>query len=188
MVTTVNAREVMVSLDRLANGVPQAVNDELEVMAQLIARRMRAKAAKFQSALVNSIRVDSPSEGVKEIRPGVQHAVYVEEGVKPGGKGLPKWMDPAAASIKEWLERTVFKGQRKPASNTMKAVMRDLELRDRYEGLAWHIRHKGVRAQPFVKPTYDEMAPMVQQRLQAAVNAAVLAAGGSVGGSAGGVA
>lgn len=184
MAPQVNVREVLVSLDRLSTGVPKAVNDELEWAAQLIARRMRAKAPKFQSALVNSIRVDSPAEGVKEIRPGVQHAVYMEEGIRPGGKGLPKWTDPAAASIKEWLERTAFKGQRKPASKSLKAAMRDTELRDRYEGLAWHIRRKGVRAQPFVKPTFDEMAPMVQSRLQAAVNAAVQAAGGSAGGGA----
>lgn len=176
----VSVREVMVSLDRLSTGVPKAVNDELEWAAQLIARRMRAKAPKFQSVLVNSIRVDTPAEGVKEIRPGVQHAVYMEEGIRPGGKGLPKWTDPAAASIKEWLERKAFKGQRRPASKSLKAAMRDTELRDRYEGLAWHIRRKGVKAQSFVKPTFDEMAPMVQSRLQAVVNEAVRAAGGGV--------
>ena len=188
MAATVNVREVMVSLDKLATGVPKSVSDELTNLAARITVAMKARAPKFQSHLVESIKDYAPSELVREVRVGSVYGIYQEEGIKPGGKGLPKWTDPAAASIKEWLERTVFKGQRKPASNTMKAVMRDLELRDRYEGLAWHIRHKGVRAQPFVKPTYDEMAPMVQQRLQAAVNAAVLAAGGSVGGSAGGVA
>ena len=179
----VSVREVMVSLDRLSTGVPKAVNDELEWAAQLIARRMRAKAPKFQSALVNSIRVDSPTEGVKEIRPGVQHAVYMEEGIRPGGKGLPKW-DQASPSVVEWLKKHPFKGKRKPASKSLKAAMGDTELRDRYEALAWHVRHKGVKAQPFVKPAFDELAPLVQSRLQAAVNAAVQAAGGSAGGGA----
>lgn len=180
MAPRVNVREVMVSLDRLDSGVTKAVSDELTNLAARITVAMKARAPKFQSHLVGSIKDFAPSELVREVRVGMGYGIYQEEGIRPGGKGLPKWTDPAAASIKEWLERTAFKGQRKPASKILKAAMRDTELRDRYEGLAWHIRRKGVRAQPFVKPTFDEMAPMVQSRLQAAVNAAVQAAGGGV--------
>jgi hypothetical protein len=53
------------------------------------------------------------------------------------------------------------------------------ELRDRYEGLAWHVRHFGVKAHPFVEPTAKEMEPVVLRRLDLAVRRVLAARGGS---------
>ena len=57
-----------------------------------------------------------------------------------------------------------------------------LSLRDRYEGLALHVRKHGVKAQPFVEPTAREMEPVVLARLNLAVRR-VLAARPDAGGA-----
>ncbi|HYE71574.1 MAG TPA: hypothetical protein VD932_08645 [Aquabacterium sp.] len=150
---------------------------ELDASAQLLARRMTARVRRFRSFLGNSVHVRSPEPLVREIGPGMEYALPQEEGVKAGGKGLPKFSDPAAADIVAWLRFRAFSGQRSARRNSMAAVRQDLELRDRYEGLAWHIRHKGVKPGPFVKPAFDELAPAIEQRLRAAGERALQRAG-----------
>lgn len=48
-------------------------------------------------------------------------------------------------------------------------MARSNQLRDRYEALAWHVRHHGTKATPFVEPTAVEMAPKVASALRASV-------------------
>lgn len=158
---------------------------ELDVMAQIAARRMRELAPKALSTLTNSIVVSAPEPMVREVRPGVAYAPFVEDGVKPGGKGLPRYFDGAASSIVGWLERKAFAGQARVRKGTGKFTARELELRDRYEGLAWSIRRYGTKAKPFVAPTVREMEGAFPRRMDLAVRR-VLARAGS-GGDAGGV-
>jgi hypothetical protein len=123
-----------------------------------------------------------------EIRPSAAHAPYVEDGVKPGGKGLPRFFDPASASIVQWLQSHPQRGgtaRRTPKFRSKAFQAVNVELRDRYEGLAWHVRHHGVKAQAFVQPTHEAMGPMMLSRLDLAVRR-VLAARPDVGGDAGG--
>jgi hypothetical protein len=146
---------------------------ELDALGQLVARRMRFKARKFRTLMTNSVTVQSPEPLVREIGPSVGYAEAQEEGVRPGGKGLPRFSDPESADIVAWLRTKAFSGRSTPRRNSMAAVRRDLELRDRYEGLAWHIRHKGVKPGPFVKPALDELEPVIRVRLQAAAERAI---------------
>ena len=191
---TVHSISVEAALERLGRDVRSALAGELDVMAQMVARRMKENTPKFRSALTNSVHVDKPEQLVREIRPGTDYAQYVEDGVKPGGKGLPRFFDPKSKSIVDWLQSKAPSGFVGPASGKKKRAPRRgsraftaamLSLRDRYEGLAWHVRHYGIKAQPFVKQTHDEMLPLIRPRLAAAVQAAMTAsAAASNGGTA----
>lgn len=152
------------------------VERELDVVAQMGARIMRKHIAKFQTVAANSVHVERPEPLVRDIEPGAAHAFYIEKGVKPGGKGLPRFFDPASAPILAWLQSKAFPGIRRSrvGSAAMQAV--ESELRDRYEGLAWHIRHKGVKAQPFRDKTRAELEPIFRTRMTAAVERAAQAA------------
>jgi hypothetical protein len=163
--------------------VPQATEHELagelDALGQLVMNRMRRKARKFRSLMAISIAMAKPEPLAREIGPTVGYAAAQEEGVRPGGKGLPKFGDPDAADIVAWLRSKAFSGRSAPRRNSMAAVRRDLELRDRYEGLAWHIRHKGVKAGPFIKPALDELEHVIRVRLQAAGERAIAQIGSS---------
>jgi len=160
---------------RRAQRVEQATRDELDVQAQKVARVMRARVAKFRSEVANSIHVAETGPMEKTIAPGSAHARYVEDGVKPGGKGLPRFFDPASADIVAWLRDKAFAGVKRARKGSSAFQAVELALRDRYEGLAWHIRRHGVKAQPFVEPTAREMAGPVAQALRAATMAALTA-------------
>lgn len=185
MAATTNVHEVMYALRQHGEDVERGVSDELDVLAQLIARRMKQLAPKFRSELTNSIHVDKPDAMTREIRPGVAYAGVLEDGIKPGGKGLPRFFDPASHNVQEWLmaappkSGTAFDRRATRGSRVFQAAM--LSLRDRYEGLAFHIRKFGMQAHPFVEPTAREMEPEVLRRLDLAVRR-VLAARPDAGG------
>ncbi|MGE4241721.1 hypothetical protein [Ramlibacter sp.] len=174
----VGESRLVMAMRQIPEATEKELDAELDVCAQLVARRARFKARKFRTLLANGIQVSTPTKLVHEIAPSANYAVPQEEGVKPGGKGLPRFSDPEAADIIAWLRTTAFRGQAKPRANSMAAVRRELELRDRYEGLAWHIRHKGVKPGPYMKPAFDELAPVIASRLQAAAAGATQRAAG----------
>lgn len=167
---------VVIALRGHGAAVERAVAGELARLAQETARTMKRLAPKWRSTLTNSIAANKTGDMAWEIGAHVAYAPYVEDGIKPGGKGLPRFFDPAAKSIVDWLESKAYGGQRKPRMASRAMQSRETELRDRYEGLAWHIRHRGTRAQPFVKPAFDELRANAPERVAAAVRA-VLAGG-----------
>lgn len=171
MATVTGAREIVFALREHGADMERGIADEVARLAQMAARRMQELAPKgATSKLVNSIIAEQKGPTAWEIGPhGTQYSPYVEDGVKPGGKGLPRFFDPASKSVVEWLQRTAFPGKHKNRMGSKALQSAELELRDRYEGLAWHIRHKGVKAQPFVDPTAREMEPIVLRRLDQAV-------------------
>ena len=166
MVTT-NIRQVTIALRAEGEGLLTAMVDELSKLAQEAVNFMRMQAPKWRSTLTNSIRADKVSDHEWSIGPGVDYGRAVEEGRGPG-KGLPRWSDPAAADIVAWLTTKVFAGRRRAKRTSMKAVNENLELRDRYQGLAWHVRHKGIKAHPFAAPTLDMMERAFPARLELA--------------------
>jgi hypothetical protein len=168
-----NAHAVAVSLAGMGPRVRDALVIEVSRQAQLVARRMRENAPKFISQLTNSIRVDNEGPLRQVVRPGVDYAEAVEGGVKPGGRGLPRFFDPKSAPMQQWLAAKAFAGTRRVRKGTGRFTLRELELRDRYEGLAHHIRVRGVKAQPFVKPTGEQMREPVQSALIGAVQRAL---------------
>lgn len=164
---TTNIREVTIAVRGEGEGLLNAMADELARLAQETVNFMRRAAPKWRSTLTDSIRADKVSAYEWDIGPGVAYAPAVEEGRAPG-KGLPRWNDPAAADIVAWLSTKVFAGRRRARSTSMKAVHESLELRDRYQGLAWHVRHKGIKAHPFAAPTLNMMERTFPARLELA--------------------
>lgn len=172
-----NAHEISVFVYQIGPEVERELEGEHTRQVQLVARALRAKAPKFQSILTNSIHVEARGRFEAIVLPGVPYGLYREKGTRPG-RGLPRFTDPAAGDIIRWLESKAFAGQRVPRRNSMKAVRRNLELRDRYQGLSWHVRHFGTKAEPFVEPTAREMAQPVAAALRAAAMRGVEKAGG----------
>ena len=178
---THNAYGVHVFLEAHGAEMERAVWAEAARLAQETASKMRQLAPKWRSELTNSINVTMPAANTWEIRPGVAHGLYRELGQKPG-KHLPRFFDPAAKPIVDWLESKAFAGLRRPRRGTKRFTARELELRDRYMGLSWHAKHKGFKAQPFVRPVAEPLMKEAPQRLHAVVRRMVAQA--SSGGAA----
>lgn len=168
MAEVLNVRQIVYALQQHGADMEAGVQAELDVLAQMAASKMRRLAPKFRSHLTNSIHVEKPDDMTREVSPGVAHAEAMEFGVKPGGRGLPKW-ENAPADMLAWLKATPPKG---PARIRVGSKLMDAAtatLRDRYEAMAWHIRHHGVKARPFVGPVAEDMKPIVLSRMNAAV-------------------
>lgn len=163
-----NTAAVVLRMERMTPAMERELEGTLDVCAQLVGRRQTALAPKFRSHLATSVRIDKPAPLQRDIGPTMEYAEPQEKGVKPGGKGLPRYHDPAAADIVAWLRTKAFSGRPRIRANTMAAVRANLELRDRYEGLAWHVRHKGVKATPFIAKSLQDLEPVLRVRLQAA--------------------
>lgn len=176
-----NVHEIVFALEQHGRDMEQAVGDELDVLAQMAANKMRRLAPKFRSHLTNSIHVERPDDLTREVRPGVAHAEAMEFGVKPGGKGLPKW-ESAPADLLAWLKGTPPSGPTRVRVGSQLMDAATATLRDRYEAMAWHIRHHGVKAHPFVAPVAEDMKPIVLGRMDLAVRR-VLAARPDAGGA-----
>lgn len=164
---TTNVRQVTVVLRSEGEGLLTAMVDELSKLAQEAVVFMKMQAPKWRSELVNTMRADKLSADEWHIGHATDYGQAVEEGRGPG-KGLPRWGDPAAGDIVDWLESKVFAGRRRAKRTSMKAVNENLELRDRYQGLAWHVRHHGIKPHPFAAPTLDMMERTFPARLELA--------------------
>lgn len=161
---THNAHEVSAALDLHGEDLERQVADELARISREVSRRMRELAPKFRSELTNSIVPTPDGPMAWTIRPGVEHGIYREKGQRPG-KGLPRYFDPAAKSIVDWLASKAFAGLSRVRKGTGRFTARELELRDRYMGLSWHVRRKGLRAQPFVEPVALVLERTFPQRM-----------------------
>lgn len=183
--------EVVFALREHGADMEREAQAELHTLAGEVADSMQRLAAKHRSELWKSIKPKQIDPMTWEIGPNVDYAEAVEKGVKPGGKGLPRFFDPASKSIVDWLQSKApsrFRGpqslikKRGPRKGSKLFTAVELALRDRYEGLALHVRKFGVKAQPFVEPTAREMAPIVLTRMNDAVRR-VLAARPDAGGA-----
>lgn len=163
---TSNVHVVSAQMRAQGAGLEQALGAELADIAQHAAVLMKNRAPKYLSTLTNSIRAEQTGPLEWTIGPQVAYALPVEEGRKPG-KGLPSWADPEAANIKAWLTSKAFAGRRRSRSKSGALKERD-ELRDRYEGLSWHVRHFGIKAQPFVGPVAEQMQRIFPARMEQA--------------------
>ena len=175
---------IRINLGEVGADVMQAVEVEMAVQAQMIARTMQRNVPKFRSTLWTSIAVHQDGPLDYEIKPGVAYAGYVEHGIKPGGKGLPRF-NPAS-DIVQWLKAQapsrfvgphplVRKRAPRAGSKAFLAVM--ALLKDRYYGLSAHIRRRGIKAQPFVEPTMTEAEPLALAAVEAAVRRVLEARG-----------
>lgn len=183
MATVTGTHAVVVALHQHGEDMELGVGRELARLAQEAAARMHRLAPTWRSALVNSVQADQVEPLAWHVGPHVDYAGAVEDGVRPGGRGLPRFFSPEASSIKAWLSDKAFAGRGRVRKGSRAAVLANLELRDRYEGLAWHVRHRGVKARPFVAPVAREMEPVMLARLDLAVRRVLAARGpGDAGG------
>lgn len=186
MANVQNSREIVVALREHGADVEREVASEMAQLAQLGVRTMQRLVPKGRSTLVKSITAFKRDKFTHDIRPTLGYAEYVDGGVKPGGKGLPRFFDPASASIVDWL-RSHPKGggfaKRTPPRGSKALQVVNLELRDRYHAFAFSVRKRGIKAKPFVEPTAQAMAPEMLKRLDLAVRR-VLAAHPVIGGGA----
>ncbi|MES1977302.1 MAG: hypothetical protein V4451_04655 [Pseudomonadota bacterium] len=162
-----NAHQVAARVMARGPAIEKALSDELDVQAQLVLRRMRQEEPKFQTTLTESTHVEKPKAMERLIAPGVDYAEAVHDGVKPG-KGLPRYFDPESVDIVKWLESKTRGTGRRARKGSAKFTAAELDLRDRYMGLSWHVRHFGTKANPFVTRTHEAMAASVAAGLKAA--------------------
>lgn len=179
-----NAYTVAARLEARGPAMARELGNELDVQAQLVARTMRREAPKFQSVLVNSIHVEKTSPMERKVAPGTDYAQAVHDGVKPGGKGLPRFFDPESVDIVRWLESKVRGTTKRARKASKRFSAQELELRDRYEGYAWYVRHHGTKPNPFVERAFVEHASSVVAALKAAALRGLQLDGAGSGGSA----
>lgn len=170
-----NGHDVAQKITRVAARWEGAASQFLDHWAERAAARMKENAPKFKSTLTNSIRVQREAKFVRFIGPNVDYAQWVEKGRKPG-KGLPRFFDPAAQAAQDWLRGHI--GDEKRGLNSKwrpgrigsgRRMQEETELRDRYMAWSRSVKLHGIKAQPFVKPTADEMRPQVLAAAQALV-------------------
>lgn len=173
-------RNVVLALQMHGADVEREVLGELNRVAKELADSIRRRAPKASNnGLLHLIKANPDGPAAWNVVSDSEHSQAVEDGVKPGGKGLPRFFDTASKSVVDWLQGRAFAGQHKPRKGSKALAARELELRDRYEGLAWHIRHFGVKAQPFFGPAVDEIEPVFFERLDAAAKRAMDKRGGA---------
>jgi hypothetical protein len=172
-----NGQEVARAFIARGEAYVREVHGEMLAQAGKIAAVLRMRAAKFRSELANSINVEDTAPEAVSVIVGSDHGWFVEHGVQPGGKGLPRFFDPAAADMQAWLMTKLRGSARSPKRGSAAFQSAERALRDAYEGMAWNIRHFGVKAQPFVEPTAREMAVGVAEALRGAIARAGAAGG-----------
>jgi hypothetical protein len=184
---TTTAEPSAVRLRAFARAIQPELRRERAGLAQLVAARMRLKAPKgARSTLVNSIRAEEVDADTHLVKPHAAHAYNVEKGRKPG-KGLPRFFDPSAAGAVAWLAMHLRRGRikanpkyRAARLGSRRRGQEEMELRDAYMAWSRAVKFRGIKAQPFVKPTADEMqAPVVQGLIAAVQRAAQRLSSGS---------
>jgi hypothetical protein len=146
-----------INVPALTNGaqaLPREVIAALDRAALETQREMQRLAPKAFSTLWTSIGITREGDYERAVRPGVQYAAAVELGTGPAAGQARYFPDPQ--KLMAWLK---FRAGGAPGAS----------LRDRAFGLARHIERFGTRAQPFVAPTAEAMAPRVQSIVLAAI-------------------
>lgn len=194
---TTTAHGSAARLRALAQALAPELRRTRGVLAQLVAQRMRVNAPKgVRSLLTNSIRAEEEGADSHLVKPNVAYAAAVEKGRRPG-KGLPRFFDPAASGAVAWLEarlagarRLANPKYRKARTGSKRGQAEELELRDAYMAWSRAVKLRGIKAQPFVRPTAEQMQGPVVQGLVAAVRelAARKLNNGNSGNSGGGAA
>jgi hypothetical protein len=167
-----NAQQVAARLEAKGAAAVQRVTGELDRQAQLMARVMQREAPQSFGTLRNSIHVEKPSPYVRVIAPGVDYGTFVHGGRKPG-KGLPRFFDPAAKPLVDWLESHLGGGPKRKGERQS----HELALRDIYMGWSWKVKQRGIEANPFAKRAFDQRVVETAAALRLAVQQALQTGG-----------
>jgi len=182
-----NADRAALRLRGMGASIQAQLVRDMAPLAQRLAARMRQEAPKFRSTLANSVTVHQEEPLVVLVSPKVDYAALVNRGRKPG-KGLPRFFDPASASIVAWLQgnlgATGSAGPLNPRWRSAKLgsqrrTQAELELRDRYMALSRHVKLHGIKANPYVDRTLAAFVPGAANTLADAVRRAIRSGGGA---------
>lgn len=190
MNTVTGQHRIVFALREHGQDVEREVGDELVALINHAVLRMKALVPNgANSTLVDSICAETLDAMTVQAGPNTNYARPVEEGIKPGGKGLPRYMGGKDGATVAWLKAMPDRGgvkfnrdhvkSRRKGSKVFNAAMDS--LRNRYYGLAKHIREQGTKAHPFVEPVAIEMQSLALTRLGEAVRKTLAArpAGGA---------
>ncbi|MFN4360528.1 MAG: hypothetical protein ACK4F4_07370 [Hylemonella sp.] len=150
-----NSYQAAANIEAKGQAMAREIQDTLDVQAQLLARDMQREAPTSLSTLRLSIHVETIDPFQRVIGPGVDYALAVHEGRKPG-KGLPWYMDPAAKPLQDWLERHLGGGPRgnaKPGSRARQS--HEQALRDIYIGWSLKVKARGIEGNPFARRAFE---------------------------------
>ena len=136
--TVTGVHQVVFALREHGQDMERGVQSELATVAGMVANTMKRLANKRDDnkfpagigELVQSIKPDQVDANTWDIGPHVDHAYYRENGVKPGGKGLPRYFSQDSKEIVDWLQHAAFNGQHKGGMATRALQSQELELRD----------------------------------------------------------
>ena len=107
------------------------------VMTRAVQRELRDRDSIVFTTLLLSIHAETPFAGARDVKAGVKYARYVEEGTKPGYRGLPP-----TRPLAEWMR--------------IRFNLTEREAKSRAFGLARFIQIHGTKAHPFFRPAYDK--------------------------------
>lgn len=124
------------ALDKAGHALTLAVMDKL-----------RDNGSMGFSHLMNSIRPERPFPLARDVKAGMKYARAVEDGTKPGYRGMPP-REPLAA----WLR--VRHGLSKKESDR------------RSYGLARYLQAHGTQPRPFMKPAFEQNQSRLMQMLR----------------------
>lgn len=108
-----------------------------QFLAREVKRELRDNGSMGFTTLMNSIRPERPFPLARDVKAGVKYARYVEEGTKPGYRGMPP-----RRPLAEWLR--------------IKHGLTELEAKRRSYGLARFIQRHGTQPAPFFKPAFSK--------------------------------
>jgi hypothetical protein len=172
-----NAHEQAKRYRGAAAAMGRELDDALAWLAPRVTATMREEAPKYLSNLTNSITAEKQERWSWIVRPNnVAYAGIVHRGVKAGGKGLPKYDDPAALSVIGWLQAHMQRAAiaanpkfRKPRAGSARRSAWERELQARYMALSRHIKLRGTKPNPFVTRTAGQWRTLAPATLRAAV-------------------
>lgn len=146
----VNDKKITEALKKAPVAVERELEFGLDRWAAEVARRARELAPKSFSILANSIRAIVAGRLKRIVAPGVNYAISIEQGRRPGrqpgtGNGLMAWVQQKTGLTGDQLERATFL-------------------------IARSIGRKGTRPQPFMQPAAEQSRDRGRVLLLAAVD------------------
>lgn len=151
---TVDISRARDALGRIPAEVERAVEVQLALGAEEVARDAKRNAPKLYSTLANSIRAERVGALHYRVSTGMNYARGVEEGTGPAAGKARYYPNPE--SLLQYLQMSPqmrrFEWKRKGS------LMRDLQeavLPLRAKQMAWAIYMKGTKARPFMQPAAE---------------------------------
>lgn len=121
----------------MARAMERYVGRAGALLAREAKRELAANGSMGFSTLLNSIRPERPAPLTRDVKAGAAYARHVEDGTRPGYRGLPP-----TRPLAEWLR--------------IKHGLSEREAKRRAFGLARYLQAHGTAAHPFMRPAFQK--------------------------------